>query len=254
MPNTAFRYFFILTTIEINVTICQRNKKGIFDMTIAAQWLNSTFASFDFSILEFYHMIATYASPILTPICQFFAFIGDGALACFLLAAILLLFPKTRKAGLCVLFAVGLGALITNVAVKNIVARPRPYASEVAQFAKWWNYIGAPLESEFSFPSGHTTAAMAGVTGLCLGYDKNRKWWIFLLSALYVIIMGASRNYLMVHYPSDIIGGIISGAIGGALAYLLIYMLYKILDGKKDKKASAFILNADIRSIFTTKI
>ena len=69
--------------------------KGFFDMTIAAQWLNSTFASFDFSILEFYHGLAEHAAPILTPICEFFAVIGDGAMACFILAAILLLFPKS---------------------------------------------------------------------------------------------------------------------------------------------------------------
>ncbi len=223
-------------------------------MTPIAQWLNTAFADFDFAILEFYHILATHLSPILTPVSEFFAVIGDGAMACFIIAAILLLFPKTRKAGICVMLSVGIGALITNVAVKNIVARPRPYVSDIAQFSKWWDFVGAHVESEFSFPSGHTTAAMAGVTGLCLGYDKNRKWWIFLASAVYVIVMGASRNYLMVHYPSDIIGGIIAGAIGGALAYLLIHFLYKGLEGNKDEKICAFILNADIRSIFTSKI
>ena len=223
-------------------------------MTPIAQWLNTAFADFDFAILEIYHILATYLSPVLTPISEFFAVIGDGAMACFILATILLLFPKTRKAGICVMLSVGIGALITNVAVKNIVARPRPYVSEIAQFSKWWNFVGAHIESEFSFPSGHTTAAMAGAMGLCLGYDKNRKWWIFLTSAVYVLVMGASRNYLMVHYPSDIIGGIIAGAIGGAIAYLLIRFLYKGLEGNKDEKICAFILNADIRSIFTSKI
>ncbi len=224
-------------------------------MTPFAQWLNTAFAGFDYSILEFFHTLATYASFFLTPIAEFFAFIGDGALACFVLAAPLLLFPKTRKAGICIMLAVGFGALITNVAVKNIVERPRPFAIEsgVEQFRRWWEYVGSPSQGEFSFPSGHTTAAMAGAVGLCLGYDKNRKWWIFLSSAIYVIIMGASRNYLMVHYPTDIIGGLISGAIGGALAYLLIYFLYKGLEGNRDIKACAFILDADIKNLFRNK-
>ena len=90
--------------------------------------------------------------------------------------------------------------------------------------------------------------------GLCLGYDKNRKWWIFLSSAVYVIIMGASRNYLMAHYPSDIIGGIIAGAIGGGLAYLLVHFLYKGLEGNADNKVCAFILKADIKTIFNKRI
>ena len=220
-------------------------------MTPFAQWLNTSFANFDYSILEIFHTLATYASFILTPISEFFAFIGDGAMACFILAAILLLFPKTRKAGICIMLSVGVGALITNVAVKNLVERPRPYTFE--QFAQWWEFVGSSQESDFSFPSGHTTAAMAGAMGLCLGYDKNRKWWIFLSSAVYVILMGASRNYLMVHYPTDVIGGLISGAIGGGLAYLLIWVLYKGLEGNRDIKACAFILDADVKNLFKNK-
>ena len=108
-----------------------------------AEWINTTFAGFDFAILEFYHKLAESAASImLTPLSEFLAIIGDGAIACFILAAVLLLFKKTRKAGICVLFSVAFGALITNVAVKNIVARPRPYASEVLQFVEWWEYIG----------------------------------------------------------------------------------------------------------------
>ncbi len=223
-------------------------------MTSAATWLNTFFADFDFAILEFYHLLATYASSILTPICDFLAVIGDGALACIVLAAILILFPKTRKAGLCVLLSVSIGALITNVAVKNIVARPRPYVSDIAQFNKWWEYVGAHIESEFSFPSGHTTAAMAGAVGLCLGYDKGRKWWIFLASAIYVILMGGSRNYLMVHYPTDVVAGMIAGAIGGVIAYFWIKFLYKGFEGNKDSKICSFILNADIQTLFFKRI
>lgn len=220
-------------------------------MTPFAQWLNTAFGSFDYAILEFFHTLATGASFILTPLSEIFAFIGDGALACFLLAAILLLFPKTRKAGICILLSVGIGALITNVTVKNLVERPRPYTVE--QIQTWWEYVGSSKESDFSFPSGHTTAAMAGAMGLCLGYDKNRKWWIFLSSAIYVILMGSSRNYLMVHYPTDIIGGLISGAIGGGIAYLLIWFLYKGLEGNRDIKACAFILDADVKNLFRKK-
>ncbi len=220
------------------------------ELTAAAKWLNSAFSGFDHAILSFYHDLAEVASPILTPISEFFAFIGDGALFCFLLAAVLLLFPKTRKAGICVLLAVGIGALITNVAVKNWVARPRPFAME---YREWWVYIGAPEQSEFSFPSGHTTAAMTGMVGLCLGLGKDRKWWVILSAALYVIVMGATRNYLMVHYPSDILGGILAGAVGGTLAYLLTSFLYKGIEGNQDTKFCKFMLKANICNLFKKK-
>ncbi len=216
-------------------------------LTPYAQWLNESFASFDRAILSFYHSLAESAAPFLTPFSEFFAFIGDGALLCFVLAAILLFFPKTRKAGIAILFSVGVGALITNVAIKNIVARPRPFAME---YTEWWNYIGSPSQSEFSFPSGHTTAAMTGMVGLCLGLEKNRKWWVIVSAVLYVIVMGATRNYLMVHYPSDILGGIIAGAIGGISGYLLTRLIYKGINSNKDSSFCAFLLCADVRNLF----
>ncbi len=220
------------------------------ELTSSAAWLNEAFGAFDRAILSFYHELAKTASQFLTPFSEFFAFIGDGALLCFVLAAILLLFSKTRKAGICILLAIGIGALITNVAVKNLVARPRPFAME---YAEWWKYIGSPQQSEYSFPSGHTTAAMSGMVALCLGLEKNRKWWLVLAAGLYVVVMGATRNYLMVHYPSDIIGGMIVGAVGGMLAYLLTRAIYKGFELHTDSRISAFVLNADIKGIFSKK-
>ncbi len=218
-------------------------------MTPAAQWLNSTFAGFDRAILGFYHYLATIADPILNPISKFFDVIGDGALACFVLAAILLLFKKTRKAGIAVLLAVGVGALLTNVAIKNLVARPRPYVSD---FVEWWQYVGSHVQSEYSFPSGHTTAAMTGMTALCLTLGKKHKW-LFPVGALYVLLMGASRNYLMVHYPSDILGGIIIGAIAGTIAYFLAKLIYKIFEENYYDKVCSFILNASVVNLFKKK-
>ena len=53
--------------------------------------------------------------------------LGDGGIFWIILALILLIPKKTRGAGISALLALGIGALITNVAIKNIVARIRPY-------------------------------------------------------------------------------------------------------------------------------
>ena len=225
-------------------------------MTPIAQWLNTAFAGFDHAILEFYHNLAVAADPILNPISMFFAFIGDGAMACFVLAAILLLFAKTRKSGICIAVSVGLAALVTNVTVKPMVARPRPYASGIADFVEWWFFAGGHVHSEFSFPSGHTTSAMAGALALCLclclfnGKNNKKYSWVLIPSALYVILMGASRNYIMVHYPSDILGGIIAGAIGAFAGFIVVNFIYKMLEWNRENKVCAFLLNSDIRNIF----
>ena len=214
-----------------------------------AEFLNTAFASFDYTILSAFHGLATAAEVVFTPIAEIFALIGDNGYFSFLLAFILLCFKKTRKCGICIIFAIGFGALLTNVAIKNIVARPRPYASDIAAFKEWWTYAGAHLESEFSFPSGHTTAAMASMTALCAAIGKQRKWLI-APATLYVIVMGASRNYLMVHYPTDVIAGIIVGATGAIAACFTVNALWKLIEKHSDKRLFAFAIEFDITSIF----
>ena len=217
-----------------------------------AQWLNSTFASFDYAILEFFHSLAQSAGGFLTPIANIFAIIGDVGLFGFLIAFALMLFPKTRKCGICMAFSIIIGALFTNIFIKNAVARPRPYASEVTVFLDWWKYVGSPIESEFSFPSGHTTAAMASMSAMCIASGKSRKWLI-VPAALYVVLMAASRNYLMVHYPTDVIAAFIVGAVSGVLACIIINFVWKFIEKKSNVRLFAFALNFDIRNLFKKK-
>ena len=217
-----------------------------------AEWINTTFLGIDYAILEFFHSLAEAAGAMLTPIAEFLALIGDNGYFGFLLAFILLCFPKTRKCGVCIIFAIGFGALFTNIAIKNIVARPRPYASEVQAFVDWWNYVGASLESEFSFPSGHTTAATASMVALCLSIGKSRKWLI-APAAIYAVLMGISRNYLVVHYPTDVLAGFIVGSIGAVLAFFFINAVWKFIEKHSDKPFFSFVLSFNIRSIFKKK-
>ena len=230
-------------------------------MSQFAQWLNSEFAGFDHAILKFYHELATSADVICRPLSEALAFLGDGAMLFFVMAAIFLLFASTRRSGICMAISIGLASLITNVTVKPLVARPRPYASGVADFVEWWEYVGAHTHSEYSFPSGHTTSAMAAMLALCLcicifnGKENNKKYrWVMIPAALCVILMGASRNYIMVHYPSDIIGGMIAGAIGALWGYFLISFVFKRLESNKNNKVCAFLLNVDIRNLFKKKV
>ena len=218
-----------------------------------ADWINTTFASFDYALLEFFHTLAVSASFILNPLMEFLSIIGDNGYFGFVIAIALMLFPKTRKWGLGVFLSILVGAVFTNLAIKNIVARPRPYASDVAAFKEWWTYAGAHLESEFSFPSGHTTAAMASMTALCLAAPKKVGKWIVAPSILYVILMGAARNYLVVHYPTDVIAAFVVGGIAAIVAVLLAKLIWKLLESRASVKLFAFALEFDIRRLFTKK-
>ena len=83
------------------------------------------------------------------------------------------------------------------------------------------------------------TAAMMSL--VVMAKTKN-KYWCFL----FIILMGISRNYLMVHYPSVVVGGMISGLIGATVAYFITILIYKILDKYKEVKLFNFIKNFDI--------
>ncbi len=211
--------------------------------SVFAQWLNQTFAEFDGAILEFYHRLAELCGVVLTPLMRAVSFTGDKGIVLLILALIFCLFSKTRKTGICMFGAICCGALMTNVILKETICRIRPYeASEF--FRELWTFVGAHTESEFSFPSGHTTAAAAAATGLWL--TRGKKY--LAVSIPYVFLMAASRNYFLVHYPTDVIAGAAVGTFAGVIAYTITLFIYRVLKKYRDKKFSAFILNFDLKA------
>lgn len=193
------------------------------EATLWAEWLNSAFAQYDYIILNALHNLAVTTEGALTPFFLWISNLGKMGIGEIVLGILLLCFKKTRKTGVCVLLAVGLGAFITNVVVKNYVARPRPFIDITGIYYEWWKFAGGVKEAEYSFPSGHTTAAMAAVTAIVLNSQNKYRWLLFL----FVVLTGISRNYLMVHYPSDILGGILAGALAGAISFFIINRIKK---------------------------
>lgn len=222
----------------------EMNLVPVEQMTAAAQWLNSTFETFDYKILEFYNNLHSGAlGSFLDVFFEYFTKLGDDGIFLIIVALLLMFFKKSRKVGMAMLGGIIIGALFTNVTIKPIIARPRPYAT-TETFYNWWVSVAHGLESEFSFPSGHTTSAAAAMFPVFLMCNKKKSW----LALVFIILMGASRNYVLVHYPSDILGGIIIGCLAGLLAVLLVNFIYNKLFTKG--KLGNTIANADIRDLF----
>lgn len=215
-----------------------------------AHWLDTVFFPFDRAVLGAIHNFAVATGGGFDWLMKLLGLIGEGG-ACFIaLGLILCLFKKTRKGGVCVLLALVCGAIITNICLKNIVARPRPFVDLAKPFHEWWVYMGSPHASKNSFPSGHTTSAIASMTAMFLCSKKKQYTWGYLLIGL---LMGFSRMYIVVHYATDVIGGILAGAIGAVAAFFLARWLFAMLEKHRDKKLFAFVLDFDLAALFSKK-
>lgn len=192
-------------------------------MTTLAQWLTAVFFSMDYAVLEAFHKFAqTPFGRILAPILNIITLTGWKGALLIAVSVVMIVFRKTRKTGLCTLLALTIGAILTNVIVKNAVARPRPYDFD-SSLRLWWEYAGSHLETDFSFPSGHMTAACGFTTGFVL--SRGKKW--VLPGIIYILLMGISRMIIVVHYPSDILGGLLFGVCAGVISFCILAAIYR---------------------------
>ena len=210
------------------------------EMTAAAQGLNEFFFGYDSAILGFMHTLAEKMGGLLTPLMKIITFLGEKGILFFLLALVCMCFARRRDFGVCLFGAVCCGALITNIILKDNIARPRPFET-VEQFRQWWQFVGAPAEEGFSFPSGHVTAAAAGMTAISL--MKGKKY--IAPSVVVVLLMAMARNYLMAHYPSDVLAAAVIGVASGFIAWFITKLIYRFLEEHDDNTVCAIILDAD---------
>ncbi len=185
------------------------------ELTPAAYWLNTAFAGLDESVAVAVHKLYEISPGFFTPFLTFVTLLGKGGIFLILMSFAMMLFRPTRRYGTTILLAIAFGALITNVIVKPIVARPRPYTWDGSVFQQFWIQLGRHTESDKSFPSGHMTAAMAASTAVFLRGNRKISWTAFF----FAFLMGVSRIYLSVHYTTDVLGAVFTGVIGGVLGY-----------------------------------
>nr|WP_186458269.1 phosphatase PAP2 family protein [Neorhizobium alkalisoli] len=130
------------------------------------------------------------------------------------LATIYLLLARQRAIAVFMLFSIIGGWLVSSL-LKLGVARPRP------------DIVPHLVEvHDLSFPSGH--AMLSAVTYMTLGAllsraEQYRSTRIFLIAAgiLLTLMIGMSRIYLGVHYPTDVLGGWCAGATWAVACWIV---------------------------------
>ena len=111
-----------------------------------------------------------------------------------------------RNRGVLVLFSLLTNFLACNVILKPLIDRTRPY------YVLGYDPIIPPV-GDPSFPSGHTSASFAAATAI---YIINKKWGI--IAYIFAAVMGFSRLYLGVHFPTDVLAGAILGMLSARIA------------------------------------
>lgn len=113
-----------------------------------------------------------------------------------------------RRIGLSIIVAIAIAFVVGDLVMKPLVARLRPCNVDVAV------QLLVARPQDFSFPSGHASAAAAATTILFLARSRWR-----MSAAALASLIAFSRLYLFVHYPTDVVAGAILGILCGLFAW-----------------------------------
>ena len=150
---------------------------------------------FDAPILTMLHAVAT---PTLDHFFVLMTRLGYSWGVVPLDVILLLLFVLLRRFRDDLFFGLAvIGSGVLNIVAKNHFARMRPDL-----------WLSITPETTYSFPSGHAMgSATLGVAVILLCWPTRWRWPVTIVSLIFVLLVGVSRVYLGVHYPSDILAG-----------------------------------------------
>lgn len=141
---------------------------------------------------------------------------GAAVLVPLTIIVVVLLFVARRRWLALFVAAAGLGGLVIQNVLKDLVQRPRPPHSDWLVHAGGW-----------SFPSGHSVQSAAAYLSFAVAISvlvSSHRWRVvaWALAVLLPLAVGFSRVYLGVHWPTDVLAGWVIGTAWVALLYVLL--------------------------------
>lgn len=154
-----------------------------------------------------------------------------------ILSIIVIYFVLSKKDGQKIAYTIFLSLLINN-AIKVVIDRIRPFNHPKATYTV--NESTLESASGMSFPSGHSQNSSVTYFSIANNYKKKYLW---IIGSVLVTIVGLSRIFLGVHYPTDVIAGIILGLI-------FTFLGFKIYDKYATNLKSKVILLLITSAVF----
>lgn len=192
--------------------------------------LQNQFFAFDKAVSYSFYAFRT---PLLNKIFITIAFLGSEKVLVplFIIFIAYLLWKKFKREALVFSLTFVTGYFL-NTMLKLLIQRPRPSFAPLLR------------DSSYSFPSGHVMNSFifyGTLTIIIFAITKNRhlQTLILILSILIILAVSASRIYLGVHYPTDVIAGFLGGIWWLFTAYALekTFNFYKLFKQRKSKKS-----------------
>lgn len=173
-------------------------------LAFLAKEVLTTYSSVVMLDVWFENFLLTVRTPLLLGLFNLVTLLGNTLLVIGIAGVVsVILFFKSDKFYIAGLATTLLGAATSAYLIKDIVGRARP-----------GGLIPSMLETSFSFPSGHATAAIAlyGFIAflLCRHYSGKART-IVAAASIVIVVIGFSRLYLGVHFPSDVVAGYLVG-------------------------------------------
>ncbi|CRF34107.1 phosphatidic acid phosphatase [Brachyspira suanatina] len=172
---------------------------------------------FDKTLIEFAHSLHNNCK-IFDLFFSSITYLGES-IPLMIFTIILIFIKRTRVCGINMAVSLFISIFIGAIILKPLIARERPFTDPI--YNEYWIAVGKHIETSFSCPSSHTTASFAVFFPIFLYFNKRYSFAAILIA----LLIGFSRVYLVVHYPSDVVFGVFIGITVSSLTYMIFKKL-----------------------------